>query len=359
MFLFGLSMAAEWSTPTKLISLSGDEMFPTISPDGSRLAFVEYQNDNGKTVFNGVWLMSLQTGEQKAILLPAELLGICSVSGVTEFSSMEVWRLSWNPNGKEILFSAYCRIPNGDKVVRFGLINTVTAEVEDFKSGEHPSWSPDGNEIIYLYKHGPTVAACQRCGKELWVMNRDGSNAHMIYNVYGNPALSAVPDCTIIVNDTILWPSFSPDGKKVLFEVSHNPENSSIDLANADGSGFKQLISGSDFSNPQFTADGKEIIFLESKNNQTTIWSMSSDGTDLEQLSSSDALKMNGLSVSPDGKKVFFPMVGDGSGFDIWAIEKEEPSEPVQSKVVLYLIIITSILLVCILFLRQYYQSRR
>jgi Tol biopolymer transport system component len=336
------SIAAEWSDPVKLVGLSGDEMFPSISPDGNQLAFVEYLYDNDKTVFDGIWLMDLKTNEQKIILTSDELLEVCSSSGVTEFYSMEVWRLSWNPNGKEILFSAYCRISGGDKVVRFGSISTVTITFKDLSAGEHPSWSPDGSKIVYLYKHGPTVAGCQRCGKELWVMNKDGSDAHMIYNVYGNNSLSAVEDCKILVNDTILWPSFSPDGKKILFVINHAAENSSINLINADGSAFKQLIIGSDFNNPQFTSDGKEIIFLKTINNQTTVWSMSSDGTNPKLLSSSKELKLNGLSVSPDGKKIFFPMASDGSGFDIWMMSREPSGTefPEKTKYLLYKIIV-------------------
>jgi Tol biopolymer transport system component len=350
-FSFNFSAAAELNAPVKLISLSGDEMFPAVSPDGNKLAFVGYSTNNGKTVFDGVWLADLRTKEQKTILTSDDLFKVCSSTGVTEFSSMEVWRLSWNPNGNEILFSAYCRIASGDKVVRFGLIDIAAAKVKDLKAGEHPAWSPDGSKIVYLYKHSPTVAGCQRCGKELWVMNRDGSNNHMVFNVYGNPALSAVPECEIIVSDTIVWPSFSPDGKKILFGVYHSPDNSSINLVNLDGTGFKQLIGGSDFSNPQFTPDGKEIIFLVSKNNQTKIWSISSDGSGLKQLLSSEALKMNGLSVSPNGKKVFFPMVSDGSGFDIWMMEKEEPPVPESFKVILYSVLIVSIAVVCFLFI--------
>jgi len=346
-----LSLADEWGAPISFFSLSGDEMFPSISPDGNYLAFVEYRNDNSKTLFDGVWLIDLKTNEQKTILTPDELFEVCSSTGVTQFSSMEIWRLSWNPNGNEILFSAYCRIPNGDKVVRFGLIDITTGESKDIRAGEHPSWSPDGNKIVYLYKHSPTVAGCQRCGKELWMMNRDGSNDHMIFNVYGDPTLSAVPECEIIVNDTIVWPSFSPDGSKILFEISHSSDNSSINLISTDGSSFKQLISGSDFSNPQFTSNGQEIIFLKSQNNQTSIWVMSSDSSNPRQISSSEVLKLNGLTVSPDGTQVFFPMIGDGSGFDIWLIERKEPFKPRQSKTFLYLVLIVAIVVVSVVFL--------
>jgi len=350
LFSSNFSRAAEWSAPVKLTSLTGDEMFPTISPDGNQLAFVRYHDDGGNPIFDGVWLMNLKTSEQKIILTHDGLFNLCSNSGVMNFSLLEVWRLSWNPNGTEMLVSAYCPLPNKDKVVRFGSIDVLTGEVKDFKSGEHPSWSSDGNKIIYLYKHGPTVAGCQRCGKELWIMNKDGSDAHMIYNVYGDLNISAVPDCTIMINNTIVWPSFSPDDKKILFVINYYTGNSSINTINVDGSDFKQLIGGSDYNNPQFTSDGKEIIFFDSQDNETRLWSMFADGSNLKQLSSSAELKMNGLSVSPDGKTIFFPMVSEEGGFNIWKMEREEPSKTSQSKVVLYSVVIVSILIVCILF---------
>lgn len=338
----GIVIAAEWSNPTPLVSLEGDEMFPAFSPDGSKIAFVEYATGN-ESVFEGVFIVDLETNEQKIVLAPDELFKICSSTGVKDFSSMEIWRLSWSPDGSKILFSAYCLMPNYDKVVRFGLINLTTLEVKDLKAGDHPSWSSDGRKIVYLYKHSPTVAGCQRCGKELWIMNVDGSDDYMIFNVYGDQTLSAVPECEIIVNDTIVWPSFSPDGSKILFGIYHSPDNSSINLINVDGTGFKELISGSDYSNPQFTPDGKEIVFFKSQDDKVEIWSILADGSNLKQLSS-DGVKLNGLSISPDGKKLIFPMSNPGSGFDIWVMTKEIPAKEVETseeiKLSLYVIVL-------------------
>lgn len=356
-----VSMAADWNKPTLLINLSGDEYFPTFSPDGTKLAFVEYHYTDNKTISDGVFMLNFETKKQKIILTPDELFKVCSSTGVTEFSSMEVWRLSWNPDGKKILFSAYCRIPNGDKVVRFGLIDITTMKVNDFKPGEHPSWSPDGEKIVYLYKHGPTVAGCQRCGKELWLMNADGSDDHMIYNVYGNQSLSKVPQCQIIVNDTIVWPSFSSDGKKILFGVYHSTDNSSINLISVEGKGFKELISGSRYSNPQFTPDEKEIVFFKSKDDDAEIWSMSIDGSNQKKIPTISGLKLNGLSISPDGKKLVFPMSNGKSGFDIWIMTKEaavETKTP-ENKISIYIILLIIVVAIIFVVLIQRFLSKR
>jgi TolB protein len=70
-----------------------------------------------------------------------------------------------------------------------------------------PAFSPDGSLIAYVQTL--TEARCDDCPRTIWVMNADGSDAH----VFPNAAASA----NMPFDES---PSFSPDGKTLLFRRS-------------------------------------------------------------------------------------------------------------------------------------------
>lgn len=87
---------------------------------------------------------------------------------------------------------------------------------------------------------------------ELWLANGDGSNAMQITN-YGCASFA---------------PTFTPDGKKLLFASNKNKCDSSffeLFLINLDGTGLEQVTDYGKFTSfPEFSPDGKYLIFASS-----------------------------------------------------------------------------------------------
>jgi Tol biopolymer transport system component len=87
---------------------------------------------------------------------------------------------------------------------------------------------------------------------ELWLANADGSNAKQITN-YGCASFA---------------PTFTPDGKKLLFASNKAKCDSSLFelyLINLDGSGLEQVTDYGKFTSfPEFSPDGKKLIFSSS-----------------------------------------------------------------------------------------------
>ena len=117
---------------------------------------------------NGLFLINLDGDQTKRIQL------------TTQKSEMP----SWSPDGKKIAYNVY----NEDKSFSsIWVMNSdgsgqirLTTDGDGFCTG--PSFSYDGSKIVYL--KGFTSYAPEsrnRPPNEIWVMNSDGSNKHMIY----------------------------------------------------------------------------------------------------------------------------------------------------------------------------------
>jgi Tol biopolymer transport system component len=87
---------------------------------------------------------------------------------------------------------------------------------------------------------------------ELWVANGDGSSPKQITN-YGCASFA---------------PTFTPDGKKLLFSSNkHKCDSRDFELysINLDGSGLEQVTSYGGFTSfPEFSPDGKKLVFVSS-----------------------------------------------------------------------------------------------
>src|SRR2546423_7463479 len=81
---------------------------------------------------------------------------------------------------------------------------------------------------------------------------------------------------------------------------------------NSDGSGLKRLTSErNDNSHPTFTPDGRHILYASQRGGLTSaIWIMDADGSNKRRLTPA-AIEAASPDVSPDGSHVVFGKGGD------------------------------------------------
>ncbi|HDY88755.1 MAG TPA: Tol-Pal system beta propeller repeat protein TolB, partial [bacterium] len=124
-----------------------------------------------------------------------------------------------------------------------------------------PSWSPDGEQLAFT---------SDRTGQPtIYVMKRDGSNAHRLTN-----NINAYEDS----------PCWSPRGDRIAFVVLFDR---SFDIATVSPSGDDVVIitsgQGSN-ENPQWSPDGLRIVFSSSRLGGKNLFIMNRDGTNVRPL---------------------------------------------------------------------------
>jgi len=174
-----------------------------------------------------------------------------------------------------------------------------------------PVWSPDGTHVVF---------ASSRDGNEdIWIIRADGTGERRLTD---HPASDS-------------HPSLSPDGQSVVFcSTRGDGENDDIYIMNLDGSGIRRLTDNGLYWDtfPSFSPDGRKILFrrlLRERSSEGTLFNsevmvMDTDGTGAANLTR-NAWFDGWPSWSPDGSRIAFSsnrsdayqiyvMNADGSG---------------------------------------------
>jgi Tol biopolymer transport system component len=146
------------------------------------------------------------------------------------------------------------------------------------------------------------IAFSDFIGGQIYAVNPDGSGLEQLTHTGPNGGAD--------------FPSWSPNGKRIVFSRFAPAYDGRIWIMNADGTAKHQLADDAegfrDFT-PKFTPDGAEIVFTRCQPDDgvCAIWKMHADGTHKHALTpyihgpNNEAVDF-GPSVSPDGKRIAF-----------------------------------------------------
>lgn len=199
-------------------------LWPSLSPDGSRVAFVSVRN-NVDLRSNGIFVASLDG------------------SGLTQVTFGDGTHPQWDPTGTGIAFSC----ETGRNVC---LANADGSAVVNLTSGgngtsSYPSWTPDGRIVFMSTRDIPAG----RFASEIYIMNADGSGITRLTDS-NEEAYNA-------------YPRVSPDGSQIVFESNRDvPTGSELYVMNIDGSEVRRITEdGVPNMNPVWSPDSARIMY--------------------------------------------------------------------------------------------------
>jgi len=286
------TVAADGSDPVTL--KSENARVPRWSPDGSKIAFVDYfEGDHGLAAhlkvmnadgtdehvvasadwWQDIWLSSQPWSPDSGRIAWGPSFGDPGGDIYTASAAGgDVRRITtdgrrkeppvWSPAGPQLAYAS--SVPASDPYWQLFLASDDGSPPVQITQGLHPSWSPDGASIAFVGR--------VNFGPAIYVVHPDGTGLHPV----------------VTFNSSESWPAWSPDGSKIAvtnFVLNRNyvPPGQEISVANADGSGERQLTdlgAQSVFDDaPTWSPDGDRILFRRGGETIGGLWTMNPDGT--------------------------------------------------------------------------------
>ena len=261
------------------------------SPDGKLLAVP----DNPPGGQPGIFLVSLQNGEKRRLTSMA--------------TPGEDVLPTFSPNGKMVAFV------RGTLPILQDIFVVATAGgkpkqltfVRSFIGGPF-SWTPDGKEIVFSFVGEESLFG-------LWRVSANGGAPNRL------PVGGA---------DDALEPVISHQGNRLAYtQMSTNVNIWQLKLPRSKlqmGAPFKLISSTRWQAAPQFSPDGKRIVFASNRSGSAEIWVCDSDGGNPYQLTSMGAADTGAPRWSPDGRQIAFDSSASGSiGVYVISVQGEGP----------------------------------
>lgn len=224
---------------------------PAVSPNGRTVAFVRTEIDGP-----AIYTIDIEGGSAEPLTPPGW------------FASDPAWA----PDGRRIAFVGNA----GDGFGLYVMAATLEGAAPHKIAGDQdlapsdPAWSPDGARITFSASAGPPSDA-GATNYDLWTIDATGANPTQITSTTGASEV---------------WPSWSPDGSRILFargsstSTSSESGNTLMTIGPALNATPVALTDGSNVDqNPTWSPDGQLIVFDRSTPAGSDVYTMRPDGS--------------------------------------------------------------------------------
>ena len=226
----------------QLTTGAGEDVQPTLHPDGRRLVFAV------RGIHSDLWRLPVSPETGRATGAPEPVLATSRVES----------RGAYSPDGRRMAF-------NSDRSGEMNLWlrdeNSGERRITSGPGGDYqPTWSPDGTMLVFFSARGGNT--------DIWRVNLTDT---ALTRLTDDPALDTNP-------------FYSPDGKRIAF-VSDRSGRSEVWLMNADGSGQRQLASVGCWGHFLiWTKDGRAVVFRGESERQIQIFRVDIESGELTPL---------------------------------------------------------------------------
>jgi serine/threonine protein kinase len=305
---------------------------PAFSPDGQSIAFIRILKDR----FIIIQIPAI--GGTERTLAEIDNVGGLSWLGDVEWFGGGGPSLAWFPDGQWIAAPGLALISATTREVR-----RLTSLLEDTWSMWDPAVSPDGRTLAFSYTYSPSIweiyllnltADLKPEGepRRLTFLNRNSSNPVWTANgreiVFSSsfifrPSLwyvaafgSGEPQPLLPAGGEDSFPAISRQGNRLAFSRKITDINMGhLTLSKSGSMGNPPelfLYSSRDELNPQFSLDGRKIVFESSRTGVHGIWVSNADGTNAVEVFSQPGKHAGTPRWAPDGQRLVFDANIDG-----------------------------------------------
>ncbi|MBI1766045.1 MAG: PD40 domain-containing protein [Acidobacteria bacterium] len=323
-------------TPLRLTTNPAEEISPVWSPDGLSIAFMRITTGGA-----GIYLVPALGGPERELLT-----GFWS-----EWTNIPSGRLSWSPDGRFIAFAGTEKAAQTDLHLFLLSLNglekrQLTASDEDDRC---PAFSPDGQTLAFI-----------RGWDEIYLMPATGGEARRLTfdakRIFG---LAWTPDGREIIfssargGSPTLWKiaasggapeALQPGGEQVSTLALSHQGNRLAYTQNIRDLNLWQLelpeppskphppslfnSSTRQESQPQFSPDGKKVVFVSLRSGNWELWVCDDKGQNPVQLTHLNGPFVGSPRWSPDGNQIAFESRVNQQQPDIYAIAASGGTAP-------------------------------
>lgn len=238
-----LRLDRQKGTVQPFVTGQGGSVRPTPSPDGKTLAFI--RRVRGKSVIH---LMDLRSGETWPIYdgLDRDMQETWSIHGLYP-------GMAWTPDSKSLVFWA------GGKIRRIAVASKTVSEV--------PFHVKTTRRVSQAVRFPVEVAPKSFATRMLRWVNVSPKGDKVVYQALGHLWIRDLPEgkprrLTRQNDHWEFYPSFSRDGRQVVYTTWDDDKLGTVRVVSADGGEGRTVVSApGDFVEPVFSPDGKQIVF--------------------------------------------------------------------------------------------------